>query len=253
MRTSKLMVPILLFVALIFQGCSSAKNVSKDQLQDKWILKSMNNRDVNQLFTEKTPYIIINFNLNQISGNAGCNSFNGRFTYNGGLFHAPNIVSTMMACDGMQNETEFLKILGVSSKLNIVNGELIFTQKDIPVLKFSRAQPLTATDLTGVWKLQSLEGSSVSPSQAGVIPTLEFNFTEGRIHGNAGCNTYNANFTLERNVLEVTPLITTRMTCDKIDQETKFVKLFTGRIDLDLTNGQLQLRKDNKILMTFAR
>lgn len=242
-----------MLAALFIQSCSSIKHVPQAQLQDKWILKSINNRPVAEAFTQKTPYLMFNFDIGQVSGNAGCNGFNGRFTYNKGVFQAPNLVTTLMACIGANEESTYLELLGKESNLSIMNGDLIFSQDNKPVLVFEKAKPLGALDLTGVWKLTSLQGASSNIDFKNNVPTMEFNFVDKKITGNAGCNRYNAPFTLENNVLDVKPLATTRMTCEDIKGETKFVNLLSGRIDIDLENGVLYLRKDNKTLMTFSR
>lgn len=246
-------ITLLSFVALLMANCSSTKHVSKSQLTDKWILKSINNRPVSQAFPNKTPYLLFNFQIDQVSGNGGCNTFTGKFTYNGGTFQAPNIASTMMACIDTNDESLFFELLGKPSKLSIMNGELIFSQDDKPVLIFTRAEPLGAVELEGGWKLASIEGSSVSPDQDGRIPTIIFDFATHRVNGNTGCNTYNSTFSLSKNVLDIKPLVTTRMACPNMDAENKFVNLLHGVTDIDLENDMLVLRRDNKTIMTFVK
>jgi len=250
------MIKVLCMAAIAvfaLQSCSSTKPVTKAQLADKWVLKTINNRSASEVFTNKTPYLLFNFDIQQISGNGGCNMFSGKFTYNGGEFTAPNLASTMMACPSMEGESTLHKLLGNKSKLSIMNGELVFSQDNKPVMVFMRAQLLGAADLAGTWKLQSINGKSVSEDDAMQIPTLEFNFAEMRLSGTTGCNRYNGAFTLNKNVLDLTPLVTTRMACPKMEMENEFVKTFTGRIDLDMEGNMLTLRKDNKTIMMFAK
>lgn len=243
----------LMIIGLMSFGYVSADDVTKEQLKGKWMLKSINNRSAHELFTNRTPYLIFNFDVEQISGNSGCNTYSGKFKYSGGNFQAPNIASGKMACPGSSDEATLISLLNKSSKLSIMNGELIFSQDDKPVMVFYPAKPLTNADLTGTWKLQSIDGKDVDSDYAAKIPTLEFDFMNGRLSGSAGCNNYNANFTLEKDVLDLKPLVTTRMACDDMDGETKFVEAFTGRIDLGLENNVLVLRKDNKEIMTFTK
>lgn len=244
---------IILLIGVLFISNAKAQDVSKEQLTDKWVLKTINNRPASELFINKTPYIMFNFDIEQVSGNSGCNMFNGKFKYGGGNFEAPNIESGNDVCAGSSDEAQLYKLLGKSSKLSIMNGELIFTQDDKPVLVFYRAQPLTSNDLMGVWRLQTIKGNDVKVDSPLQTLTLELNFMDNRLSGNTSCNTYNAPFTLSKNVLEVQSLVTTRMACDKMDVEKKFVEAFTGRMDIDLENGKLVVRKDNKEIMTFTR
>ncbi len=244
---------IFLIISICLFSQANAQDVPKEQLVDKWVLKTINNRPANELFTNKTPYLLFNFDVEQVSGNSGCNTFSEKFKYSGGKFEAPNIELGDITCPGSSDETLLVKLLNKSSKLSIMNGELIFTQDDKPVLVFYRAQPLTATDLSGIWRLQSIKGDDVKADAPLQTPTLELNFSDNRLTGNTSCNSYNAPFTFSKNVLEVQPLITTRMACDKMDLENKFVKTFTGRMDIDLENGKLVVRKENKEIMTFTR
>ncbi|MDU1891675.1 MAG: META domain-containing protein [Dysgonomonas sp.] len=244
---------IVLLASLFFAFQLYAQDVPKEQLADKWILKSINNRPASELFTNKTPYLIFNFDIEQVSGNSGCNMYNGKFNYGGGNFEAPNIGLGNEVCPGSSDEAQFVQLLNKSSKLSIMNGELIFTQDNKPVLVFYRAKPLTSSDLIGVWRLKSINGDKVKADASLETPSLEFSFSDNRLSGNTSCNTYNAPFTLSKNVLEVQPLVTTRMACDKMDMEAEFVKTFTGRMDVDLENGKLVLRKDNKEILIFTR
>ncbi|WP_163272991.1 META domain-containing protein [Dysgonomonas sp. 511] len=252
MKTIKFLFMASIAMFMLY-GCSSVKNVTKEQLADKWMLKSINNRLAADAFPNRTPYLLFNFDIDQVSGNGGCNTYSGKFTYNGGEFVASNLISTMMACADASEESTLLKLLGKKSKLSLVNGELVFLQDNKPVMMFERAKPLSAADLAGTWKLVSMNGKSISEGDAVKTPTLEFNFVENRLHGSTGCNNYNGGFSLENNVLELKPLVTTRMMCPKMDVEQEFVKTFTGRIDIDKDGNKLVLRKDNKTIMHFSK
>jgi len=243
----------IMTTALIFQSCGSTKEVTQAQLSDKWVLKSMNNRNANELFADKIPTLIFNFGTEQISGNAGCNTYIGKFTYNKGELKAPNLVLTQMACFKKNSEPEFINLLGNTSKLSIMNGDLIFSQNNKPVLVFYRDKPVTASDLGGAWKLQTMDGKDAMTEFKDKVPTMMFNFTENKITGNAGCNDYNTTFTLSNNVLEIGPFITTRMSCENIEAESKFINMLPGRVDVDFENNLLTIRKDNKTIMTFRR
>lgn len=243
----------IMTTALILQSCGSTKEVTQAQLSDKWVLKSMNNRNANELFTDKTPTLIFNFNTEQISGNGGCNTYIGKFTYNKGELRAPNLALTQMACIGENNESEFINLLGNASKLSIMNGDLIFSQNNRPVLIFYRAKVVTASELSGSWKLQTMDGKDAMTEFKGKVPTMMFSFTDNKITGNAGCNDYNTTFTLSNNVLEIGPFITTRMNCENMEAESKFINMLPGRVDIDFENNLLTIRKGNKAIMTFRR
>ncbi|MCD7973121.1 MAG: META domain-containing protein [Candidatus Azobacteroides sp.] len=252
MKTLKTLIGTL-FVVLAMGSCTSTQYVPSSQLADKWVLKSINNRNATDAFSQTIPYITFNFDDNQVSGNAGCNAFSGKFSYIDGNFSAPNLVSTQMACTGTNEEDLFLRLLRNPSYLTMVNGDLIFSQNANSVLVFSRAQGLSTNDLSGTWELETMEGRSTDLDSFQHTPTLEFNFSDGRISGNAGCNQFNASFTLNNNTLDVQPLATTRMACDKMEGENKFSGLLAGRSTIDFENNLLILRRNNNMIMTFKR
>jgi putative lipoprotein len=79
------------------------------------------------------------------------------------------------------------------------------------------------TDLPGTsWSLVDLDGAD--PVE-GAVPTLEFG-DEGTVSGNASCNTFSGEVTIEGSELSFGPLATTRMACadpDAAAQETAFL------------------------------
>ena len=235
------------------QSCNSAKTLTKEQLADKWVLKSINGQDVKEAFPNKTPHVTFDFSQGRMSGNGGCNGFGGTFSLNKDEFTGSKIISTMMFCDNQ--ESSLFKLLDGKSKLTLKGDDLTFSQNGKTTLVFTRAQPLSAADLAGVWKLQSINGKSEAETEIKKMPTLEFNFSERRLSGNAGCNRYNGAFTLENNVLNVTPLVTTRMACpNNMEMENEFVKTFTGKIDLEKeSDNQLVMKKDGRTIITFAK
>ena len=240
--------------ALFFTACSSSQNLTDAQLSNKWMLKSIKGTNAGQAFEQSVPYVVINASSNRISGNSGCNNFNGGYAYQNGQFSAPNLAGTMMACIFQNEEPLFLSLLKNTSSLSIVNEELIFTQNNTPVLVFSKAQPLGANELSGTWKLLYLEGRSSGMDFTNTIPTLEFNFSENKLSGTTGCNRYNATFTLNDNILKVMPLAMTRMACENMEGEAKFVNLFSGDFDLEIQNNNvLHLKRNGIFVMSFSK
>lgn len=242
---------IIASVILFLTGCGSTRHITKEQLADKWVLKTINNIPATQVYKDRLPQMVFNFDIEQISGNAGCNVFSGKFIYENGVFQASNIVKTLMACLNGNDETAFLQLLDKQSKVSLINGDLLFAQNGQPVLIFSRAKPLGAADLVGVWKLLSIEGKSIDENNQ--VPSFEFDFVGNKISGSTGCNRFNTPFTLSKNVLNIEPMVTTRMACDNMENENRFVNNFTGKFNIDIDENSLTLRRDNKMIMTFTR
>lgn len=140
----KYLTKIYLTVFLIFglftlQNCDSTKNLANTEIASKlkgtWVLKSMDNTNVSDLFGGKMP--ILTFEDQKISGNAGCNQYNGTYTLIGNKFIPSPFNTTRMACPQMDQENKFLENLGKTSTLNFNNYTLQFVQNNKVVLEFT--------------------------------------------------------------------------------------------------------------------
>jgi len=84
-------------------------------------------------------------------------------------------------------------------------------------------------------------------------PTLRFDFSEGRISGNASCNRYHAAFELTGEGLSLTtPPAVTRMACPEpiAAQEARFLSLIEGLRGFDITpEGLLLIASDGQLLL----
>lgn len=121
------------------------------------------------------------------------------------------------------------------------------------VKETSKTQLSNKADLSGAWKLETIEGKDAISEFNGKVPIMIFNSTSHKITGNAGCNDYNTTFTLSNHVLEIGPFITTRMDCENMEAESRFINLLPGKVDIEIKNNLLVIRKDNRSIMTFRR
>jgi len=236
------------------QSCKTTASLKTMDLEGKWVLKTFNGQDVKSVFAGKTPTIIFNLSEGRINGTGGCNNYSGAFTLKGNEFSAPNLASTMMMCIQANQESQFLQALGEVSKLSMKNGELIFTQGEKQVLVLTKAKPLTVADLAGTWTLMSIQGSSANTLFGDeTAPSIEFNASDKRVSGNAGCNRYNAPFKLTGDILEVSTPVSTRMACPHMEGENKFLKLIATKAKLELEDNMLTLRQDGRELLRFTK
>jgi len=255
MKTLRLSFLILsvLAITVVTQGCKTAQNMPTTKLEGKWVLKTLNGQNVKDIFAGKTPTMIISLTDSRINGTGGCNSYNGRFTLIKDEFSAPNLASTMMMCIQANQETQFMQALGEKSKLSLKGDELTFTQNGKAVLVFTKAKPLSAADFSGTWTLQSIEGASANTYFGEKPPTISFDFSANKVSGNAGCNNYNGPFKLAGDILEVTTPVSTRMACENLEGEGKFLKLLTIPAKVEVEEGMLVLRQDGRELLRFSK
>jgi heat shock protein HslJ len=76
-------------------------------------------------------------------------------------------------------------------------------------------------ELKGTWQVINMYGiDSLSKK-----PTLTFDVENKRINGNAGCNRYNANYTIKDSLMTFGPALSTKMYCNNMNIEKQFLGL----------------------------
>jgi heat shock protein HslJ len=81
-----------------------------DVLIGSWTIDTM--RRQARLEGEPLTGIFLNFKADSsFNGNAGCNNISGKYILKGTSIKLSNIISTKMACDKLEQETAFLRLL----------------------------------------------------------------------------------------------------------------------------------------------
>ena len=157
----------------------------------------------------------------QVSGSAGCNNYTGGYTLDGDAITIGPLASTMMMCvepeNIMEQEAQFLAALQAATVFAI-QGDMLEMRDDTSALQVTAAaQPVevaTAASLEGTpWTLTSYvnaEGDALAPIE-GTEPTAMF--ADGRVSGNASCNSYGAEYTVDGNSMQIGLAISTMMMC----------------------------------------
>ncbi|NDW18219.1 META domain-containing protein [Dysgonomonas sp. 216] len=244
---------IVLGIAFGAQSCKTKKTMQADNLEGKWMLETFDGQAVKSVFAGKNPTIIFDTAGKRINGNGGCNGYSGMYSLDGNVFTAPNLASTMMMCIQANQESQFHKFLGAKSELSLNGDKLIFTQNGKQVMVFTKAKPLTVADLAGVWKLMSMQGASSNIAFGDKLPTIEFDALDSKVFGTAGCNRYNAPFTLKDGMLTVSVPVSTRMACPNMEGEAKFLKLIATPASIEVEDNMLTLRNDGAELLRFIK
>jgi len=91
-------------------------------------------------------------------------------------------------------------------------------------------------ELNGTYNVNTLNGDAVNQNQ-----TIIFNGIGKTVSGNAGCNTYNAAFTIETFQLNIGDLALTRKSCPDMSMENDFIAALGNVSSYQKTNGTLTL------------
>jgi heat shock protein HslJ len=91
-----------------------------------WKLVELNGQKVVRKEDQtREPHFILKDSGNQVNGNGGCNSFHGTYELlPGNRIRFSKMASTMMACDDMAVEDQFLKVLETADNYNILGDTL---------------------------------------------------------------------------------------------------------------------------------
>lgn len=112
--------------------------VTMENLIGKWILKSMADKNVSDLFKDKMPTIEF-ANDSTVNGYAGCNNYRSKYEINEeSVITFGSLMSTKMACPSLDGENQFSIILSTPSQVTINDSILSFIKDGINVAEFSK-------------------------------------------------------------------------------------------------------------------
>jgi len=99
--------------------------------------------------------------------------------------------------------------------------------------------------ISGRWNIVEVNGEKVTSDKN---PFIEFDTTEGRLHGNAGCNNFNAAYKLDpakASSLQLLPAASTMMACPNMETEGKVLKALENVASAKKAGSALQLLDKN--------
>ena len=159
--------------------------------------------------------ISLTFENGSLSARAGCNNMFGPYTVTGDTLTAPQLASTMMACDEalMKQDTWLSAFLASSPTWTYAAGTLTLTSGTDTIALAQAPSGAAVLEGTG-WKLGGLlsaSGSTVSAVPAGL--TAWVRFADGRVVLNTSCNSGSGKVEIGDTTMTFGPIATTRMAC----------------------------------------
>lgn len=192
-------------------------------------------------------------------GTAGCNSYFATVALTDQGISITGIGSTEMACEPeiMDRELRFLTALGRAATVIRDGDRLALAAVDgsasIDLVPFvpEADRPLAGTE----WQLTTLiDGDAASSILAGTVPTLVVDELAGRVSGNAGCNSYFGSAAFVEQAVEVGPLVSTKMACNKtvMDQERIFLEVLGAAVTWEIEGTLLRLTTTDGRALEFS-
>ena len=209
------------------------------QLAGDWQLTGL--REGSQAVTLPTdaPFTFTASGTNtlRLSGMAGCNRLMGEVTLSGaGLTFSP-LAATRMACEDMTAEQALTRVLQGSGQVTLKGDTLTWHRSGGEVVMTRRAPAATTADLSGSYRLLSVNGTSADASRA-----VSLTFKAGQVGGFNGCNSFGGEYSLDKaGHLTAGNLVTTLRACPDQTEQPSLTALLGNAPTVQLRGRTLTL------------
>jgi len=198
-----------------------------------------------------------------VSGSGGCNNYFTGYTASedGTLTIDGPIGSTMMACEvGGGQETAYFGALETVTNWTLTEaGRLELTYSTGQSYEEKLVYAPGETPLTGTtWRLVGMgDPADPTPVAEGTAVTAVFTpetDTTGTVSGNATCNSYSTNYTLDGSNISFGPTTGTMMACDVgAEQETAYLAALGSAQTYEIAGSNLFIKYDGGVLHYSAQ
>lgn len=116
-----------LFFTVLFIGlsCNTTKTTTTKEVKALGSKFKVEKIEVSDVELKVNPTIVLDFEKNTISGNAGCNNYSGVIITKGNQIKFENLVATKMYCGNMNIEKEFMKKLATITSFNVTDNQFL--------------------------------------------------------------------------------------------------------------------------------
>lgn len=101
------------------------------------------------------------------------------------------------------------------------------------------------------WVLDSIEGQKVEMKVPDNKVTMQFDVTENKVAGMAGCNNFFGGYEQEGRKLKFYQMGATRMTCPDMEMERLFFKILENTTTFQIKGKELSFLRKGKVLAVF--
>ena len=260
----KLFIASALVTAAVMTGCAPKQNnTSADVLEGEWdIISYATDSAVVELgeTSKSAPYVHFNLNEQAFYGNAGCNLLRGELSTDSlsNALTLGNVASTRMMCPSMEVEDAILTNLGKVAAFqtageNESTVELLDAHKNVVITLAKRAN---YSEIAGKWNFFEINGEEVNATEE-EVPFMEFEIDtpHKRFFGNAGCNNFNGEYTLESDHnISFEGVAITEMACENMKMEETVMAALAEVASYSIEEGQLSLlNAEKKVVLKLIK
>jgi len=152
--------------------------------------------------------------------------------------------------DYKEGTTYKIEVKAIKIKDPVANGNSLKYSLEKVIYEDKSKISQEVSDFGGSWKVSKLIGlESLNKS-----PTLKVDFDSKKISGNAGCNSYGTDFSIEADQLKIGIPVATKMMCTNMKIEKAFFSCLQNTSNYKLVDGKLILySKNGKEQMTCVK
>jgi heat shock protein HslJ len=209
-----------------------------------WLLTGLPGIDATRLRGLERP-ATVRFADGRVNGFSGCNTFSGDYTLDGDRLVLGQLASTMMACDepAAGIEQGFQGAFAGPLQFAFAGKDLKLTNASGVSLQFVVQAP---PQLEGVaWTVKSYNNGRQAVVGVTEDATIVMQFEDGEVSGHAGCNRFQASYTVTGDRIEFGPASTTRMACGEalMTQERDFLAALVSSVTWTVESGVLDMHR----------
>ncbi len=120
---------IFLTILIIGLSCKTTKSTTQKNSMELGSNFEVTKMEKSKLELKVKPTLLFDFEKNTISGNAGCNNYNGTLIKDGNQLKFTNIVATKMFCGNMKIEKEFMQKLATVTSYDVIDNQFLLYNK----------------------------------------------------------------------------------------------------------------------------
>jgi len=98
------------------------------------------------------------------------------------------------------------------------------------------------------WVLVELKGVPVQQSESRRDAYINFEVADKRFAGNGGCNQINGGYTLDKNDIRFTDVVSTKMACSDLEFENTFLSALSSVDRYEVRGNDLLLKRKQEVM-----
>ena len=258
---------LLLCCGFLNAAVNKRDTVNTNLNETSWKLTEIRKNGRSSRISENTN-VTINFSKNKISGSGGINGYSGSYKINRNSTLSATVTSTLMggSLDLMNLEQDFFDILQSNPIIKYSKDTLTLVNNDGDIWTFKNPNTINQKDndslsLSGLkrkllntsWKLVDISDKNMKKILGTNQVRVTLNFSEDRIHGDSGINSYFSNYIITSDNIVVGPIGSTKMAGPDnfMKLESQYLNILQNSKKIKLDNNRLTFMTNDGKTLTF--